>query len=60
MSRERHPEWRGSGGSGKTLWACGHYVGTIALDEAKVRGVQTEAGGGGAGSSSGRLLGTPR
>ena len=38
MLHERHPEWRRSGGGGKTLWARGYYVSTVGLDEAKVRG----------------------
>lgn len=34
---ERHPEWRGITGRDRTLWARGHCVSTIGLDEAKVR-----------------------
>lgn len=34
---ERHPEWRRITGRGRTLWARGHYVGTVGLNEAAVR-----------------------
>lgn len=34
---ERHPELRLATGRDKTLWARGHYVSTVGLDEAKVR-----------------------
>lgn len=34
---ERHPEWRGITGRDRTLWARGHCVGAVGLDEAKVR-----------------------
>lgn len=47
MLHERHPEWRRSGGGGKTLWARGYYVSTVGLDEAKVRGyIQRQEEGG--------------
>lgn len=37
VPRGRHPEWRGTAGRDRTLWARGHCVSTIGLDEAKVR-----------------------
>lgn len=37
IPHERHPELRLATGRDKTLWARGHYVSTVGLDEAKVR-----------------------
>lgn len=35
--RERHPEWRKITGRDRTLWARGHYVITVGLNESVVR-----------------------
>lgn len=37
VPRGRHPEWRGTAGRDRTLWARGHCVGAVGPDEAKVR-----------------------
>ena len=34
---ERHPEWRGNMGTGKSLWARGYYVSTVGLNESVIR-----------------------
>lgn len=34
---ERHPEWRGTTGRDRTLWARGYYVSTVGPDETAVR-----------------------
>ena len=34
---ERHPEWRGTTGRDRTLWARGYYVSTVGLNESVIR-----------------------
>lgn len=34
---ERHPEWRRATGRDRTLWARGHYVSTVGLNESVIR-----------------------
>ena len=34
---ERHPEWRGATGRGRTLWARGYHVSTVGLNEGVIR-----------------------